>query len=242
VQVAACFKAAGWPGSLDCFDYAEWCKGIDSYCSSTCKKGKPGSCGKKDCFGKKPPKGNPPVVTTSVYPCPTTSTKTTTTTKSTSSSSCIPSPTGICKQPTNWYLGYGPGSPVGGIELPVLTCNDIASDWKNYPFKLYTNSDSKKCGQWPRPQVPSACAVACKEQYDDCVDVYAQGCKTYNHKRSASYFDFAARGTSENKKRWNFGDSWGGATNKCKAQYDDCLAENKNVNAGTKCGSFGTGW
>ncbi|KAK0711071.1 WSC domain-containing protein [Lasiosphaeris hirsuta] len=49
----------------------------------------------------------------------------------------IPTPTNICKEPTNAQRGYSPGNPVGDIDLPIVTCNDLASEHAKYPFKLY---------------------------------------------------------------------------------------------------------
>ncbi len=136
---------------------------------------------------------------------------------------------------------YGPGNAVGGIDMPVLTCNDVLADWKQNPFKLYTDSDSSRCGSYPRPRVPNACQDACKAQYDNCVANYAQGCKSYNHKR-ASFFEWAAEAKTSPVRRSVFGDSYSTATMRCSAQYGDCLKQNGNVNANSKCQSFGSGW
>jgi len=265
---------------LDCFDYAGWCDDIDSYCNAGGSKGK---CSKSDCFSKWAPKGGKPATTTtSVYACaPTTTTKgvttkpatttkaATTTSKSTSTSSTqcpIPTATGICQQPTSWVWGYGTGNPVGGIELPIVTCNDLKDDFnKGNQFKLYTDSDSSKCGSYPRPSVPNACADACKAQYDNCVATYAEGCKSNSGGSSGSsgsgkstsssssswsswfkrrgsttgnYFDWA----KAPNKRTYWTDSYSTASSKCSAQYTDCLSQNKGVSGSGKCGSWGTGW
>lgn len=258
VQVASCFKHAGWPDVLDCFDFGEWCGDISKYCDS-----KPwGGCRKNDFWGKKPPKGGPqpPKTTTITTTCapattqPATTTKGATTTKpattSSSTTKCpIPTPTNICKQPSNWQYGYGPDKPVGGIEMPVVTCNDLAEDWPNYPFKQYTHVESRKCPKYQRNKCSNACADACKEQYEDCVDVYAEGCKQGQSGRGGrggwrrdaadkSYFEFA-RSVEKRTFRWN--DSWGGAVSKCKAQYSDCLKVNRGVTGAGKCPKFG-GW
>lgn len=264
VQVASCFKHAGWPDVLDCFDFGEWCADISKYCDS-----KPwGGCRKNDFWGKKPPKGGPqpPKTTTITTTCapattqPATTTKgaATTTTKPATTSSAptkcpIPTPTNICKQPSNWQYGYGPDKPVGGIEMPVVTCNDLAEDWPNYPFKQYNDVDSRKCRKYQRNKCPNACADACKEQYEDCVDVYAEGCKRkperngwggwggwggWRRDADKSYFEFS-RSVEKRTFRWN--DSWGGAVSKCKAQYSDCLKVNRGVTGAGKCPKFG-GW
>ncbi|KJZ74107.1 hypothetical protein HIM_06556 [Hirsutella minnesotensis 3608] len=69
LQVASCFKYAGWPHSMDCFDFQRWCGDVQQYCQ-TCNGGNNGACGKDDCWKRnKPSFGTPPVKTTSVIPC-----------------------------------------------------------------------------------------------------------------------------------------------------------------------------
>lgn len=253
---------------MNCFDYADWCSDIKDYCSTSPSKVK--GYGKSNCFSSKPPKGSPPTTKTITAPCaPTTTAKTTTTTKpatTTTTTKCpIPTVTNICKQPTNWQYGYDSDNPVGDIELPVVTCNDLKSEFAQKPLKLYTDSDSTKCGGYTRPQAPDACADACKAQYDQCTSTYAQGCKTPsqggsssgNGNGGSSYWDSwfgnkpghrAARSelkpVGSVKKRTGYGwsDSYSGAVSKCKAQYNDCLSQNRGVNVQGKCGSFGSGW
>ncbi|KAL8359860.1 hypothetical protein RB598_008289 [Gaeumannomyces tritici] len=158
LQVAACFKQAGWPGAAECFGFQQ------------------------------------------------------------------------C-----WKDNYGPGNPVGGIELPVVTCNDIKREHQSgKQWKLYTDSDSSKCPGYSHGGVPNACQDACKEQYDDCVKVYAEGCKAKDSNKGGW-------GGSPNGWPWkrsiagrtvSFPDSWSTANNKCRSQYNDCLAVNKGVNSG----------
>ncbi|KAK3322262.1 WSC domain-containing protein [Apodospora peruviana] len=251
LQVASCFKSAGFPAALDCFDYGSWCSSVSSYCSGGGSKGK---CSKSDYWNKYPGKGNKPptttVVTTTCKPSTTSTstTKTTPPTTTTTPTKCpIPTPTNICVQPTNKQYGYGPGNPVGGIELPVVTCNDLGADWPQKPFKLYTDSRSEKCKGYPRNSCTNACADACKEQYDDCNDVYVQGCRQ-NRRREAemaaekssgiSYFDFAR---ALDRRTYGWKDSYGTAQNKCKQQYSDCLYQNRGVTGAGKCPKYG-GW
>ncbi|KAJ3579386.1 hypothetical protein NPX13_g1177 [Xylaria arbuscula] len=220
LQSASCFLKAGFPESLGCLKYKEWCAALDLYCLTKCI-GK--DCDKAGFIAKHPPKGLPPTTSTSTYPCPTTVTTTTKATTTTTkpgyptgypTDDCpVPTPTGICTQPTNKKYGYGPGKPVGGIELPVVTCNNIKDDYKSgNVFKLYTDKDSKKCKSYPRPECPNACADACKSQYEQCEDVYAESCKKgYN---SYPYKDADAA---------------------CKAQYQDCLSVNKYVKGNGAC-------
>ncbi|KAI1354459.1 WSC domain-containing protein [Xylaria sp. FL0043] len=218
IQSTSCFVKAGLPDALNCFKYAEWCGELDLYCLTSCKNG---ACDKPSFVNKYPPMGgNSPTTHTSTYPCPTTitttKTKTTTTTPYPTSSCPVPTPTGICTQPTNKKYGYGPGNPVGGIPLPIVTCNNIKDDYMTgNVFKLYTDKDSHNCPSYPRPQCPSACADACKAQYDQCESVYTDGCKEglFNY----SYKDADAA---------------------CKAQYNDCLSINKNVKGNGHCTSW----
>lgn len=238
IQVASCFKHAGWPEVLNCFDFGEWCADVNKYCDS-----KPwGGCRKGDFWGKKPPKGgsNPPKTVTVTTTCAPTATVTKPTTPTSTPTRCpIPTPTNICIQPSNLLLGYRPGKPVGGIEMPVVTCNDLAEDWPSYPFKQYTDLDSRKCRKYQRNKCPSACADACKEQYDDCVAVYAEGCRTKPNKpRDANYFDFHS---SVEKRTFGWFDNYSGAIVKCKAQYSDCLRTNRGVTGAGKCPKYG-GW
>ena len=262
LQVADCFTYAGWPSAMNCFDFSSWCSDIKGYCGSVPKGGK---YSKKDCFGKKPPKGGkPPATTTTYVPCKPASTSTAL--PSSATTQCpIPTATNICVQPSSKKYGYGPGNPVGGIEIPVVTCNDIKSDYNaGNIFKLYSDKDSKKCGSYTRPKCNNACADACKKQYDQCSATYVQGCKDNGNgyagskfsswrrdalltRRDVSYFDYAAESSPE--KRTLFGlfgkgwtDDWSTASNKCKTQYNDCLAENKYVNPRDKCTKYGEGW
>ncbi|CAJ2506442.1 Uu.00g005720.m01.CDS01 [Anthostomella pinea] len=238
---------------MDCFNFGEWCGMINDYCGSNCTSGKCG--GKSNCFKSSPPKGgNPPSTVTSTYPCTTTATsKTSSTTSASPTSSCpVPTPTGICIQPSSSKYNYGPGNPVGGVQLPVVTCNNIQSDWKHgNVFKLYTDGDSKNCPSYPRAQCGSACSDACKAQFQQCESVYVEGCKTngqadgkswgsgYSSKRSVSYFDTAE---TARRAQGRFGQNYKDADAACKAQLSDCLQTNKNVKDTGKCGAWNSGW
>jgi hypothetical protein len=233
---------------MDCFSYSSWCLSIGSYCSS-----KSSGLSKSDCYSKHSPVGNPATTTKVALPCTdaATSTKKTTTISTTANpTKCpIPTVTNICKQPSDRSIGYGPGNPVGGIELPVVTCNDLKYDWSQKPFKLYTQSDSSKCNSYSRYQVPNACADSCQAQYNQCISVYAQSCKQQSSS-SASFWDLFfgkfgrhRRSLSElDRRTGSWSDTYNGATNKCKAQYNDCLSENSYVSGNGKCGAWGYGW
>ncbi|KAK1983745.1 WSC domain-containing protein [Colletotrichum cereale] len=237
LQVSACLSS-GWPGSGGCMDFKAWCNDISSYCTSSCK-GK-GSCSKKDCFAKKAPKGYKPGTTSvSTFACPSKPTST-----AAPVTTVVPPPaTGLCKQPSSWWSGYGSGSPVGGIEIPFVTCNDVADDFKaGNQFKLYTKADSRSCKSFGRNNVPNACQEACKEQYNQCQNTYAEGCKAYNNRRGRRDDALVYARAPEFAKRWFFSDTYSVATSKCKTQYNDCLSENRVSFAANKCGAFATGY
>ncbi|XP_044724274.1 WSC domain-containing protein [Hirsutella rhossiliensis] len=278
VKVVSCFKYAGWPHTIDCFDFQRWCRNVQRYCAGSCR-GR-GRCGKGDCWSKyKPGFGKPPATTTSVFPClPASATDKPTPARP--ATSCPPAPTNICKQPTNDRWGYGPGKPVGGIPLPVVGCNDIKDDWRSRPYKLYTEPDSVKSPSFRWPERPNVCVDSCREQYQHCRDTYVDSCRQLGwkggfHKRREGETDaeFARRaqpwsGTwaveseaadansssndgycaaTEDHYSWarHGSDSvncwgWGGNTpdkaeQRCRAQYNDCLAVNSRVNPGDQC-------
>ncbi|CZR66188.1 related to beta-1,3 exoglucanase [Phialocephala subalpina] len=225
VQLASCFLHAGFPDSLNCFQFSSWCSSIGQYCGTS-------GCNKGGFFGKNPPSGwtSPaPVYSSSVYTCPaatSTAKPTTSSVKpSSSTTTCLPVPTqsNICQQPNNSWKGYTSDSPVGGIALPCLTCNNLYSDfYAGHPFKLYTFADSSKCPSYPRggSSGPSqGCKDACDSQYTSCMNTYAQGCK--NNKR---------------------GDNYSSASQKCQNQWNDCYSANSNVNVGSRCNSWNQGW
>ncbi|KUJ21127.1 WSC-domain-containing protein [Mollisia scopiformis] len=229
VQLASCFLHAGFPASLNCFEFSSWCTSISQYCEKYCPGG---NCNKPSCTSKLPPSGPSapsPVYSTSVYTCPaasTSSAKPTTTSKAAASTtSCVPIPTNsnICTQPSNPGKGYTSSSPVGNIPLPCLTCNNIQSDYNSGNcFKLYTYANSAQCPSYPRSgsSGPSkGCKDACDSQYNSCMNVYAQGCQGNTR-----------------------GDTYSSASQKCQNQWNDCYSANSNVNIGNRCGSFNSGW
>ncbi|CAH0002845.1 unnamed protein product, partial [Clonostachys byssicola] len=187
LQIASCFKTAGWPKAIECFDFSKWCGQVEEYCHSDCPSG---NCGKTDCWNKRKPTGSngtPPTVSTTVYPCPATSTLATSVARPSTTSHCAPTPTNICKQPTNTDWGYGPGKPVAGVPLPVVGCNDNKKDWKSNPFKFYNHPDSRSCQSFTWNQRPNVCADACQEQYEDCVDTYVQSCNDQSWRSGSKY-------------------------------------------------------
>ncbi|CAH0020298.1 unnamed protein product [Clonostachys rhizophaga] len=254
LQIASCFKTAGWPKAIECFDFSKWCGQVEEYCHSDCPSG---NCGKTDCWNKRKPSGSngtPPTVSTTVYPCPATSTMATSVARPSTTSHCAPTPTNICKQPTNTDWGYGPGKPVAGVPLPVVGCNDNKKDWKSNPFKFYNHPDSRSCQSFTWNQRPNVCADACQEQYEDCVDTYVQSCNDQSWRSGSKYHTrtndnggCAASNTGSEWRKsgcdkvhcWGQGGNDGNTAKKrCKAQYQDCLAVNKNVQPSDQCQSW----
>ncbi|KAM3515577.1 hypothetical protein MY11210_000755 [Beauveria gryllotalpidicola] len=190
VTVFSCFHQAGFPDSLNCFEYAQWCKSLLSYCNRCDSSDR---CNKLDCWKSLEPghvgtsttktttvpctgvpTSNPPGTTTK----PTTSTKPLTSTQtSTSTTQCPPQPTNVCKQPTSKDCDFGPGNPVGGVPLPIVTCNDCKDDFNANPFKMYTVANSRNCPSFPHGRIGGVCCEACKHQYYKCVEVYADSCR-----------------------------------------------------------------
>ncbi|KAI1437676.1 hypothetical protein GGR50DRAFT_643640 [Xylaria sp. CBS 124048] len=220
LQSASCFSKAGFPDSLNCFKYQDWCSELDNYCLTKCVGGK---CGGKSAFQKICPAqgGKPAATSMSTYPCPQTiitSTKSTTVPRPTSSCP-VAAPTGICSQATNSRYGYGAGKPVGGIALPVVTCNNIKDEYnKGNVYKLYTEKDSRNCPSYRRPDYQSACADACKAQYQQCESTYAAGCKS-----------------------GRLGGSYQGAHDACASQYRDCLGANRKARDTGYCATWTDG-
>ncbi|KAM7202311.1 WSC domain containing protein [Naviculisporaceae sp. PSN 640] len=243
LQLASCFKNAGFPGALECFGFADWCTSVDTYC----KKPPSSGCNKPDFWKKHPPKSHKPptttVITTTCKPSATSSTKTTSTktTPTPTPTQVVPVPSNICIQPSNWFHGYGPGKPVGDIELPIVTCNDLASEFNSKPFKLYNSPFSNFCKGYPRHSVNNACLDACDEQYDDCVKIYAEQCRK-NRRRDISAPEGVSAKTAALDRRtfyWGWNDKYNTAVEKCKAQRNDCRWANQGLQPGNKCSKYG---
>ncbi|KAI9673518.1 MAG: hypothetical protein M1829_004025 [Trizodia sp. TS-e1964] len=212
LQTADCWISAGYPDSINCLDYLSHCSNVQKYCSAW------GAGSSRDgCFKQYPL----PSYATPLPPTPTACTtfKSTSSVTSTTTTSVVPVPTvtNICVQPSgDRNSGYDSNSPVGNIQIPVVTCNNVRGDWNNNPFKLYSDKDTFKCGSYSRGNVPQACADACKLQYNSCVGVYAQSCRGNN------------RRSPDNWGGDNNGDDYNSASNKCYNQYRDCLNVNRS--------------
>ncbi|KAG6007099.1 hypothetical protein E4U21_006361 [Claviceps maximensis] len=200
-QISSCFKTAGWPGSVECYKFKAWCDYLDNYCEDSC----PGrACGKTDCWNqyrgdRGSPPANPPITTTSVHACATTSQPAPTE----PTVPCPPQDTNLCTQPTNDKYGYGPGKPVGGIALPVVGCNDQRDDFYGKPYKYYTEAESRNCPGFSWSQWPSVCSSACEEQYNNCVATYSKGCDTLGWKNK--FHRRAEESDAEVSKRFGIG-------------------------------------
>lgn len=173
----------------------------------------------------------------------TTSTTSATTSSSSTSSTSSSSSTRSSVSSTassGWY-NYGPGNPVGKVELPLVGCNDLKDGFKNRPFKLYDATDSRQYKSYRRFQTNDACAEACKAQYDDYVNVYVESRKRLSGK---NYFARLSLEKVGIESRWFnfFNEGWDTANTKCKAQYSDYLVENRNVDINARCNSFGSGY
>jgi hypothetical protein len=223
IQIASCFLQAGYPASLNCFKYANWCSNVSSYCSNSC----PGkSCSPSGCKSKYPPVGpstSSPSVSTSVGPC---STSTSSITTSSPTVVPIPSSSCVCKQPNSPNKGYSSSSPVGSISIPCMICNNMKSDWYagNW-FKVYTNADSTQCKSYNSSSVQIGCQAACDAQRTSCMNTYAQNCK------------------SNTQQQINQGaDSYSSASTKCQNQWIDCYSTNKQASGGNLCKGWNSGW
>lgn len=212
LQWASCFKKAGLTGAIGCFKYVEFCKSIELSCLK-CVLGK---CDKSDC---NPP--TPPSVTTIVTPCVPTATNPPTPPPTV----CPPKPTNICKDT---------GS-ICGVPLPIVSCNDDKSQFAAAPFKLYNDADTSKCPIFPHPEVPNACAEACKEQYDQCTKTSLWSCHGLKRSESAFEDDFVAPTANEGPHRRTLGLL---TQLKCKKQYAACVAANKNIDTSNHCNSW----
>jgi hypothetical protein len=173
-----------------------------------------GSCSKSQCVSS--PKGE---VTTTVKPC---STKTTAPTAT--PTLCPPSPTNIC---------VDKGSPICGIPLPIVNCNDNKNDWAVNPFKLYDDEDSKKCSSFPIQKLPDACSSACKQQYDQCVKFDFWNCSDLGKRGISAPVVHSFEDRSVDRRTLGMVQAV-----KCKIQYDACLLANKKLNPVDKCKSW----
>ena len=202
-QVSSCFKQAGWPGSRGCKDFFRWCRDIKRHCYGPCRrKERADVCGKDEYLADHKPKGaQPPAVSTTVLPC------TTQPPTQTMTPTPAPTQTGICKQPSNPSLGYGPGNPVGGVPLPVFTCKKAKKNTK-------------------------VCDAPCKEQYNKCIKAYNEECKDRRCTnrllaRSGGGVLDSGADLYERTPGWSQ-NPWGGRI-LCQWQYWDCKQKNAHV-------------
>ncbi|KAG6045328.1 hypothetical protein E4U39_002462 [Claviceps sp. Clav50 group G5] len=212
-QVSSCFRYAGWPGSLECFKFKQWCQYLNHHCETEC----PGyGCNKSNCWTKahggiaKPP-AYPPTTTTTVYPCDNIPKPVPTP----PALICPPEPVNLCIQPANVRYGYGLGKPVGGIPLPIVGCNDRAEEFQQKPYKYYGEPDSRRYHGFSWREWPNVCVSACKEQYDACLSTYGKGCQTVGSRRNYNKRSEDSGDETVKKFFWGgggggWGGSWGG--------------------------------
>ncbi|KAK7989481.1 12-dehydrotetracycline 5-monooxygenase/anhydrotetracycline 6-monooxygenase [Apiospora arundinis] len=278
VNIPSCYMNAGLPDALNCIGFAQWCGKVKDFCGAT-PQGNKDSCTKA--WPPVKPTVKPALTTTtmtvpciattskvaavssaaavssvitSAKPAITTKTLTTPPPTTTATTTCaIATPTGICQQPKNTASGYDVNKPLGGIKLPALTCNNVEAEHKaGSIFKLYTEQDTKKCASFKPPQVADACSQACRSQYDQCVSVYAEGCRTkgkydgrvfgLGYSPNGAFVSRQPRGFSLLGARTEaavaFTDSYDGAKTKCVQQWRDCLTVNKGA-VSDKCKKYG---
>ncbi|KAG6053059.1 hypothetical protein E4U17_005071 [Claviceps sp. LM77 group G4] len=212
-QVSSCFRYAGWPGSLECFKFKQWCQYLNYHCETEC----PGNgCNKSNCWTKahggiaKPP-AYPPTTTTSAYPCD----RTPKPVPTPPALVCPPEPVNLCIQPANVRYGYGLGKPVGGIPLPIVGCNDRAEEFQQKPYKYYGEPDSRQYHGFSWREWPNVCVSACKEQYQACLGTYSKGCQAVGSKRNYNKRSEDSGDEAVKKFFWGgggggWGGSWGG--------------------------------
>ncbi|KAJ3495732.1 hypothetical protein NLG97_g3176 [Lecanicillium saksenae] len=210
-----------------CFDFAARCAAINQCCSD-CEKG--GQCNKKTCDATKT---EPPTVTTSYGPC-TSATQSPTPTPTV----CPPNPKNICAEGASWLHKFGPGHPVCGYPLPIVTCNDDSSTFSRGPFKLYENSDTLRSPIFPRSGLNNACQAACKYQLDQCIRSNSLTCFFKKFTRRSG---LSGHGTQQTPAaNLNTHDKRTVGLLKdilCKKQYAACLLANKHVDT-SRCSSF----
>ena len=231
LQVSDCYKKAG-DSSPSCSKFKAFCENVSAYCTNTCSGSK---CSKSDCLASNPPAGGP---TTAPSVCTSTATA-----PATTSSVVPPTATNVCAQPTGAAgSGYESGKAVGGIELPYLTCNDLASDYSQHPFKLYEDTESSSCRSYSKDAIPSACADACTVQYNACVGSYATS-KKVKTDSSKDQKDSRRKRDDSASTEGGDNDTYDTASSKCLKQKSDCIQLNKKTSVGaSRCAKFNDGW
>lgn len=178
LQLSSCYRIAGYPDSLDCDGFDDYCSSLDGFCDRAC----PGPRCSLSGFRSSGYPGNQQQDTSSIstmtYACSSTPPASPADTNPASSVppayTALPVPTysNICKQPDNPSNGYDSLTPVGKIPLPFLSCNNDRYDFnRGKPFKLYTSTDTSKCPSYQRSGdygPTRACQDACDLQYQSC--------------------------------------------------------------------------
>ncbi|KAK8066488.1 glyoxal oxidase precursor [Apiospora hydei] len=198
LQVPGCFKNAGWPNAMDCFNFHEWCTTIKYYCK---KKSYYGSeFGKDHCFKN--------------YPRPTAPTRRRP--ASTRASRRLPQ-----RRPRpHRCLARRPRPATASSPATTSTATASKSLWARFGCLsstatmsslstevLYTHQDSNKCSSWKRQHTPDACEAACKQQYSACKDTYARGCKNDGKDEQNKEY---GKGYPGHHRKGKGGGKWGG--------------------------------
>ncbi|KAK6856161.1 hypothetical protein PG995_008312 [Apiospora arundinis] len=180
MQVLGCFKVAGWPNAMDCFNFHEWCNTIKYYCKKKSYYGE--EFGKEHCYHNYPPVGYPPTFHDDVHlplqvvpPVP----------RPPRPSRCLahPPPPATANSPamTSTATTNKSRMETSTYQSSTATTSSPSTDPKDKHItgdilKLYSHQDSSKCSSWKRQHCPDACEAACKQQYDSCKNTYARGC------------------------------------------------------------------
>ncbi|KAK7966598.1 WSC domain-containing protein [Apiospora aurea] len=247
LQVSGCFKNAGWPNAMDCFNFHEWCTTIKYYCK---KKSYYGSeFGKDHCFKNYPPADCPPhTTTTSVYPCKSTPPATPTT-------------------PPTAALPAGPDRLLQAAQQRQLYTDQDSSKCSSWKRQHTPNACEAACKQQ---------YLACKDTYargckndgkDEQSKEYGRGYPGHQRKGKGGgkwggghrggkgkgghggkgkgeYFEYAADSAhtaaleARTHERWqNDGQK---AEAACTQQYRDCVAINRDLKVlKDKCVDYG---
>ncbi|KAJ6784666.1 hypothetical protein PWT90_03229 [Aphanocladium album] len=213
-----------------CYDFAARCAAINTCCTS-CVKGK---CSKNTCDTIRK---ELPTVTTSYGPCTSTATRPTVNPTPTPTV-CPPNPKNICVDGSSWLHKFGKGNPVCGIPLPIVSCNDDLSSFSQSPYKLYDNSDTKKCPIFNKGGLNNACQAACKYQLDQCKSANSLTCFFQKFNRRSGLSGHGVRQTPAEHLNSHDKRTFGLIKDLiCKKQYAACLEANAQIDT-SRCKTY----
>lgn len=158
---------------------------------------------------------------------------------------------GICSIPTAY------ATPLGGYHAPIVACNDKA-EFATYPWKRYNSHYTGSCPTYGYGWEAHACTEACTDQYNNCMNNWANTFTTYS---SYSAYKVRRGVAPKNEKRtwWNYGGYGSGSTTsvsygsrpaaiketltsakaKCYAQYTACWNANRYLSVSGTCSAGG---